>query len=495
MRKMRNKQVSFILALLTIMVTVVSAIMPEKAYAEEGKYTLTLTNSGNTPHNFEIYQIFKGDLSDKTLSNIKWGEGVNNDVQDSLGDADKKAESLKGEKEAEAFAKELQNYLSTTYKSISIDPGKTRTVDKLEPGYYLVRDKAKSQDGKENGAYTSYILKVVKDTKATTKLDVPTVKKEVQENSTKQWGKVADYNIDEKIPYQLTGTLPENFDKYTTYKYAFNDEMSKGLTYNNDAKVYLVNDQEKTDITDKATINSEKTGSETTKLTVTFTDLKKIENITKDSKIVVEYSAKLNENAVIGGKGNDNNVYLEYSNNPNKDGDGETGTTPKDKSIVFTYKVIVNKKDEKKQPLQGAEFTLFKKEGQNEKLVKKFTIDDKGTQFTVKGLDAGEYILRETKTPDGYNTIKDVKFKITAEYDQNPADPKLKNLTGTVDLGTLEFTSKVDEGSLSTDVINKKGFTLPETGGMGRTLIYVMGGIFVVAALGYMGYKKRHAAR
>lgn len=320
------------------------------------------------------------------------------------------------------------------------------------------------------------------------------MKKEVKENSTNEFGKAADYNIGDSVPFKLTGTLPTNFDKYEKYEYTFHDEMSEGLTFEKDSLRVTI---------DGKPVDKSKyiLGSNDSGFKLTFGDLKKIDGVTQNSKIEVEYTAKLNEKAVIGGKGNDNTVYLEYSNNPNKGGDGETGTTPRDKNIVFTYKVLVNKKDEKNQPLQGAEFELYKKTATGEEKIARFTIDkimdrNKST-FTFKGLDAGKYILKESKTPKGYNTIKPVEFEITAKIEGNQGDPKLNDLKAnvTTNLGSLNFTPSIQDGSVSTDVVNKKGFTLPETGGMGRTLIYAMGGIFVVAALGYMGYKKRHTAR
>lgn len=494
MRKMINKQVSFILALLMIMVTVVSAIMPAKAYAEKEKYTLKLKNDGKTEHTFEIYQIFKGDLSDKTLSNIEWGTGIKEDAKAKLEDASKKAESLTDVSKAEKFAQSLKDSLSDVKKSVTVQAEQTGEVKDLDPGYYLVKDTAKSQDGKDNGAYTLYILKVVGDVEAKTKLDVPTVEKKVQENSTNEWGKFADYNIGDSVPFKLTGTLPSNYDKYEKYEYIFHDEMSEGLTFEKDSLKVTI---------DGKTVDKSKyiLGSNDHGFKLTFGNLKEIDGVTKTSQIVVEYKAKLNEKAVIGGKGNENTVYLEYSNNPNKGGDGDYGTTPKDKSIVFTYKVIVNKKDQDQKALQGAEFELYKKTDTGEEKIARFTIanimDPNKSTFTFKGLDAGKYILKETNTPKGYNTIKPVEFEITAKIEVGQTGPELKDIQGKVtkNLGILTFTPDKKEGSLSTDVVNKKGFKLPETGGMGRTLIYVMGGIFVVAALGYMGYKKRHSAR
>ena len=90
---------------------------------------------------------------------------------------------------------------------------------------------------------------------------------------------------------------------------------------------------------------------------VRFADLKNIKAVKAGSKVVVNYTAKLNENAVIGEGGNTNVSKLEYSNNPYGDG---TGVTPEDKVIVFTYNLIANKVDGNNAPLEGAGFTLYK---------------------------------------------------------------------------------------------------------------------------------------
>ena len=122
-----------------------------------------------------------------------------------------------------------------------------------------------------------------------------------------------------------------------------NDTLSAGLTYNNDAAVYIVNGSTKTSVTDKFTVSYQGTS-----LTVTCDDVKAIDGVTKDSKIIVEYTAKLNENAVIGNSGNPNEVYLEFSNKPDASGTGDTdntGKTPVDKVVVFTYELDTVKID------------------------------------------------------------------------------------------------------------------------------------------------------
>ena len=270
--------------------------------------------------------------------------------------------------------------------------------------------------------------------------------------------------------------------------------MSKGLTYTEKtAKITIVTTDVTKDVTKSFTeaVTPKEDGS--TVVTWTCDNLKGIEGVTldKDTKVVVTYSAKLNENAVIGSAGNPNTVNLTYSNNPNKGGEGETGKTPEDKNIVFTYKTVVNKVDQDKKSLAGAAFKLEKKQSDGSyKTVKEFTAGEE-TTFEFKGLDDGDYKLSETTTPAGYNTIAPIEFTISAEHDTDSADPKLTELTGNVTKGEATFTVDKDAGSLTTDVVNKKGSTLPSTGGIGTTIFYAAGGALVVLAGVMIAARKR----
>ena len=498
-----KKLFSYIVAI--AMIFTLTAFAGGAVNAEEAKtsYTLTLQNKGQTKHTFEIYQIFTGDLSEGILSNVQWGNGVSEVGKTALGDAAKKAEDLAKSTDslaAKTFAEDLQEYLQNgTDKEVAAN--QTESIEGLAAGYYLVKDKANSQN-QENGAYTSYILKVVKDITATTKLDVPTVEKKVQDTNdstgkTSGWQDSADYDIGDYVPYQITGTMPANIDAYTSYKYVFTDTMSKGLTYKD------LNAEEKNltiKIGDKVVTSSFKEDVKTndndgsTVVTWTCANLKGIDGVTlnKDTKVVVTYSAKLNKDAVIGSEGNPNTVNLTYSNNPNKGGEGDTGKTPDDKNIVFTYKAVVNKVDQEQKTLAGAAFKLEKKKGENTyETVEEFTAGEE-TTFTFSGLDDGDYRLTETTTPAGYNTIAPIEFTISAEHDKDSADPKLTNLSVTVTKGEANFTPDKDAGSLTTYVVNKKGSTLPETGGMGTTLLYAVGGVLVALAAAYIIISKKH---
>lgn len=450
------------------------------AFAEGTTYKLTLTGT-STGHTYEAYQIFTGDLSTNTegkkvLSNVKWGTAYTGtepaaDVAKALGDGSMTIAQL-----------EDKLTLKTPAKTVTSTKDNT-VIDGLAAGYYLVKDQDGSQKDTSD-AYTTFIVQVVGDTEAKIKSGVPTVEKKVKDTNdstgkTSEWQDSADADINDDVQYQITGTMPSNIADYTSYKYVFTDTMSKGLTYAaGNAKIMIG----KTDVTSsfKEGVTT-KDGS--TVVTWTCNDLKNIGvTLDKNTKVVVTYTATLNKDAVIGAAGNPNEVDLTYSNNPNKGGEGETGKTPKDKNIVFTYKTVVNKVDQDKKGLAGAAFKLEKKLSDGTyKEVKSFTAG-KETTFEFDGLDDGDYKLTETTTPAGYNTITPIEFTISAEHETESADPQLTKLSGNVTNGEAEFTVEKDAGSLTTDVVNKKGSTLPSTGGMGTTILYVAGAAIVVAA-------------
>ena len=279
--------------------------------------------------------------------------------------------------------------------------------------------------------------------------------------------------------------------------------MSKGLTYT------ASTDENKSFTVTLYTSNEDETGIDITNhfteaiadyegldleydggkvITWTCDNLKEIDGVTlnKETKVVVTYSAKLDNSAVIGSTGNPNKVYLTYSNNPNQGGDRDTGKTPEDKNIVFTYKVVVNKVNEKDEPLYGAGFTLQKKvNGQYTDIKTIGPKNDKKeemTTFEFTGLDDGDYKLIESTTPSGYNTIDSIEFTISATHDETSDDPKLTDLSGNAPSGEATFTPKESDGSLTTDVVNKKGSVLPSTGGRGTTMIYIIGAALVITA-------------
>lgn len=455
-------------------------------------YDITVENGGSGT--YESYQIFTGTLSEdgKTLSNIEWGNGITTAGQTALQEkygvssAAGLAEVLGADdftaSQAEEFAKVVGQYLQNA-----------GGLTGLAAGYYLVQNASVGN----NEAHTNYILQVVKDVIVEPKTSVPTVEKKLKDTNdttgeTTDWQDSADYDINDSVPFQLTATLPDNLASYDEYYLELSDTLSAGLTYNKDAKVYLVNGTTKTDVTSSFTIADD--GS-----SFKINNLKSLDGVTSSTKVVVEYTATLNSNAVIGLEGNPNTVKLIYSNNPNYTGSGETsptGETPEDKVIVFTYKVVVNKVDQSGNALAGAGFTLYKKDSSGNWNAVSDEITGV-TTFTFSGLDDGDYKLSETTTPNGYNTIDDITFTVTADHDVKSDSPALNSLSGDVTTGSLTFASNIteDDASLTTNVVNKKGATLPSTGGMGTTILYVVGTILVLAAGILFVTKKRMDAK
>lgn len=483
--KLFKKLASFILAFAMVMAIAMPSVVMA---ANDGSITITGAKDG---HTFEAYQIFAGEVSGKTLSNLKWGNGVNEDGRNELGSAKDNAEKLKHEADAKDFAYKVAKYLGTPAGKSTRD-GENYKIENLAPGYYLVKDKDRTVPDAET--YTKFILKVVGTAEVKVKSEVPTSQKKVKDTNdttgaTTDWQDSADYDIGDQVPFQLTGTVAKDFSDYKgAYKLVFHDKESAGLTFNSDSvKVYVDGTKIETGYTVKTT------GLEAgCTFEVVFEDLKNIDLVHDGSVITVEYTSELNGNAVIGLPGNPNEMRMEFSNNPNVEQNGTTTYTPWDKVIVFTYKTIINKVDSEKHSLAGAAFKLEKvnKDGSNT-LVKEFTADENPTSFEFKGLDDGKYILTETKTPEGYNTMDPITFEITATHDVESSNPTLTELSGNKVTGEIEFTVSKDDGSLTADVVNNKGSELPETGGMGTTVLYAAGTLMILAAAAFLVMKKK----
>lgn len=489
--------------------------------------TVTVPSEGILKdHTFTAYQIFSGREEGGVLSDVQWGSGIDSAAfltalkkdttcANYFKDCDNAAAVAKvlGENKdlADAFAKLA--YANKTGTCITLTSGDNTLAD----GYYLIVDT--TDKVAEGSAYNTALLQVVGAVNITVKTDAPTVEKKVLEDDKYNqdggygtgYNDVADYNMGDPVTFHLIGSVPD-MSRYDTYKYVFHDTLSAGLTLNeNSIKVYVASDKAGTD---KAEITGWAKAVDGQSFTVSFTDLKTVSGVSQGKYIIVEYTATLNQNAVVGLDGNPNVVYLEYSNKPDQSGSGDTdntGKTPEDKVIVFTYELDTTKVDgqDNTKKLEGAEFKLKNSDNKwaivdsNSNKVTGWDADEeKGSTLTsdsdglfkVIGLDDGTYYLKETKAPAGYNLLSsEIAVVITATTNNGQASSALTNLAVTAD--GKAGTGDTPTGIASITVANNKGNTLPETGGMGTTIFYVLGSILVLGAAVLLITRKRMGAQ
>lgn len=528
------------LASLLLALTLVFALA-----ATAGAATVTVPGGILKGHSFTAYQVFSGVEADGILTEVQWGSGIDSTAFLTALKADTTYGSLFTDcADAAAVAKVLGNNNTNTAlanavaklayaKKSGAGTALTSGENTLADGYYLVVDTTETVAA--GSAYNTALLQVVGNINITAKTDAPTVEKKVLEDDKYNqdggygtgYNDVADYNIGDAVPFHLIGTVPD-MSRFDTYKYIFHDTLSAGLTAPAKAavKVYLsrnkIRDESDTDVTSSFTV-----AVEGQNITVSIDNLNGISNITNDQYIIVEYTATLNQNAVVGLDGNPNTVYLEYSNKPDQSGSGNsnTGNTPPDNVIVFTYELDTTKVDGQNNntKLKDAKFVLLNSDSTKvakitggkfagwQELPKEvdgkipatswngdtvLTSAETTGLFSVTGLDDGTYKLREIVAPAGYNLLStDIAVVITATttngqtWTNGQASSALTNLAVTAD--TVAGTGNTSTGIAGITVANNKGSTLPETGGMGTTLFYVIGGILAVAAIVLLVTKKR----
>lgn len=530
------------------------------AMAAEGDVTITIGSEttpasvGDVYAGYRLFDETEATVGEKT--NVAYQKRTNWNHYDKVAEAIKDVDSsatLTANSKVDDFVAAIGKFDSTKtkrfaenlYKSLKKDgvaadansaavaAGAFSTTLSGPQGYYLIVQTTAANDAGKT--MSAVIVNTAGQAGVTVspKKDTVTVSKKVQENmdgvnnpaSEDNWGTAADYNIDDYVKFQLTGSLPTDYADYTSYEYTFHDTADQGLTFVNDTthpvKVYAVNDNNKVELkqdtlTGYQVLTSDINGET---FNVKFADLKKAQaektedtvNITSSTQIVVEYYAQLNENAVLGSNGNQNKVYLQFSNN--KYGEG-TGKTEEHKVTVFTFKLEVTKygkTDSDKEALNGAGFTLYKATKVNPADSDYAKVGDEvqhtnGNVFDFTGLDSGYYKIVETTTPKGYNTIDPITFTVTATYNSADEPGTLTDLTVTdVKVGgvaSAEQTFTVNRGTgeagtaqIKTDVVDIPGSKLPSTGGMGTVLLYVAGiAVFVLAgATLVMALRRRNA--
>ena len=454
--------------------------------AEEttGKITINNAISGQK---YKIYKMLDLESYDKDNNlysykpaNDKWktffetGEGKNYVDINENGYVEWKtgAKVEKLAQKALAYAG-TESMTATDEKDVS-DGGTTVEFTGLKLGYYLV--------GSSAGALCS-LDTTNPDATIREKNGVPSVEKEVQEDSDNHWDNNNTADIGQTVNFKTTITAQAGAQSYVLH-----DKMSDGLTFNSDVTVKII----RSGAAEETLVDSQnyevKTEGFSSGDTCTFhVEFKQTfcDNLANGDQIIIYYSAKLNDEATIKTDKNKNETWLGYGDN--KFTTHKTTTTYTYEIPVFKYTIETAMT---KKPLAKATFKLSKKSDGSETIKIKqktgennvYLVDPNATtteittdstgEFTIQGLDADTYYLTETKQPDGYNKLSEPVKIVIAE-------------NGTITIG--ESTSTVNQ----VEVENNTGSILPSTGGMGTTLFYIFGAILVIGSGVVLITKKR----
>lgn len=469
--------------LLLALVMVISAL-PIMASADDPEYTITVTNAvdGKVYSAYKIFDIESLDTTDPTDVKATYKVLDPNPVaslftteKDGLGDAcfviDEQGYVTEVEGGADpadlaAFAKAALALVETGTADASAtatgDPC-VATIDVGEDGYFLVDSTIGSLCILASSAKTATIAE--KNTEPTVTKTVTAIGADTTDKATASIGEVVSYSV--------AITADEGAENYV-----YTDKMDAGLTWSgsvvvNDGTADLAAGDDYTLVT---------TGLGTGETFKVVFDQDYLDTIAAPTTITITYTATVNENAISDTGSIDNSADLTYGD----DGVAETST-----ASINTYSFDVVKTDASGNVITGAQFKLYDAAtGGNEIKVVKLAdgsyrvalstetgVAIDAGEANIDGLGNGTYYLEETKQPDGYNKLN---------------ERKAVTINGADNLATV--TSNVySTGGLQ--VINQAGSLLPETGGMGTTILYVVGAILVIGAGVLLVSKKRMAAK
>ena len=383
-------------------------------------------------------------------------------------------------------SKALTKQLDATVNSGKFNESKTSyTFNNLDAGYYLVY----VTGGKE---IQSSLVTVDKPTNTVNlKTEAPSITKKADKETAE---------IGQVVKYTVTGSIPDTTG-YSDYVYKIHDELSKGLDFVNDANGTALGEGitnvnvtvafTDADVTDKGTVPTTATldTANKRKMNLDLSTWVSANQANKGKEFTVTYYAKVNKDAEVT---NNNKASLEYGNNPS-----DTTTTTPSEAKTNTYPLDINKiKKGSEEKLEGAKFRLYLSEtdakaNDESKAIKvspvvagvagnyvvdpastttEFesvkSIDGKGYNLHVNGLDAKDYWLVETKAPDGFNKLTN-PIKVT--------------ITKTTDAEWTVSKDGTDEKDKIIDIENSTGSLLPSTGGAG---VIVFAGVAILLVFG-----------
>lgn len=349
------------------------------------------------------------------------------------------------------------------------------------------------------------------------------------------WAQDAQYGVGDTVPYQITIKVPKNIEKLTTFTVT-------------DTPTGLKDDVNSIKIKDGATdltINTDYTVTPegTDGFKIAFTPDSTAVKACAGHKVTITYDAVVQKTAAVGGNGNLNNAKLEYTNKINSDNTTEPTTyTIEDSAVMYSFGIkVVKTKEDKSSPLEGVEFNLYRimaeadatthgYTGLDANTVNKYGLGEAGagnvwvcvkaglktdtngvidTSVTgpnfIGGLANGDYYLVETKTVKDYNLLTkpvEVKLYVTADvnWSVNTAfDPSGKLTKRTVTSTTFTHTNNNGDATKTelavANIINRKGFTLPVTGGFGTLLFSGIGLLLVLVGVSVLFSLKKKTNR
>lgn len=483
-----KKLLSYLLVIALVLVQVLPVVNAEdtnKGTSSNTTGKITITLPENAPETeYKIYQILELESWDESLSaytykvTSDWASFFATDAAKVYFNVDEEGVATwVNEDKSDETVKEFVNLALAWAEEKNISATDTKTVaantekvvfEKLTLGYYLI----------DSSLGSLCILNTTNsEIEVTEKNGVPTVDKEVQEDSSSAWGSSNHADIGQIVNFRTKITAQAGAQDYTLY-----DNMSEGLTYNGVTSVTLNETEVDKDYYTVSTDDNDYT------FVVTFSeDFEK--SLKANDKIVVYYNATVNENATIVSTGNPNETWLEY-------GDENETTHDYTRTYTFSFDLIKKRSDGTELvELEGAEFSLYKEatggtaialvelkdEEGNIIGYRVATVDDSETtttikvgSTTIKGLDEDTYYLEETKAPEGYNKLTSrVEVKLDATVDATTFESQ-------VVIANEDIENVVDYNGDEVNVINTTGSLLPSTGGMGTVLFITVGSIMVL---------------